>query len=220
MTEALALRHRVYSCFFIPFFDLSAFTDFDRSLELRSLIFPSCYKILINAKCLSSSDRICIQLPDQCLFICITSCSRTVFWRIRWRRYQMTCSIIYKHLIIKDSFFLHHRINIVLHELYITCIFIVFPAVLDDPRHSCRRPTPAETPTWACPTERIVLCMCHKAICWLFSCAFDTCIDFSCNTTWLSQRINIADQWSSTFCHIRRICRPVVHLQVNICMII
>ena len=107
-----------------------------------------------------------------------------------------------------------------LHVLCISCKLIIFPTVLKNPRNACRRPSPVERPTRIRPSIRVVLCMRHKSVFRIRLRTLNACVNLRRNTSRLSERIYIVDQRLCTFRHVCRICRPVVHLQIDIHMIV
>ena len=154
------------------------------------------------------------------MLICITCSSRSVLRWITRNRYKLSIIIAHQHLIVERRFFFHHRVNMSLHVLCISRKLIIFPTVLKNPRNACRRPSPVKYPARVRPSVRVVLCMRHKSVFRICFRTFNSCVNLRRNTSRLSERIYIVDQRFCAFRHIRRICRPVVHLQIDIHMIV
>ena len=106
-------------------------------------------------------------------------------------------------------------VNIALQILYVACVAIGVIGVLENPRHGRGRPAPVEAPARAGPAKGRILRMGHKAV-GLALGAFDTGIDFGSHTTRLTQAINIGDERLGRLSEVRRVHRPVVHLNVDV----
>ena len=66
-SECSSTCSMVKGCLCIPFFDLSAVADLDRSFQVSLVCFPCSYQICICSKDFCCFDCIFIYLPDQCL---------------------------------------------------------------------------------------------------------------------------------------------------------